>query len=475
VVTTKSVYQRGLDAPVAGPNRQGSKRVAIIGAGACGICAAKYLLEVDFEVTLFEIGGQIGGMWCYLNDNGQSSAYRTLHINTSRGVTRFSDLDFDPATQDFPDHVDMHRYLVAYAQHYGVTPHIQFHSRVTEVRPAFDLHTEPPRWEVELANGAVATFDAVIVASGHLTKPLEVPEFKKFTGTYLHAHDYREPEPFVGKRVCVVGIGNSACDIASDVCVTSPRCILVARSGLLILPKLLFGRAFTDLTARIQRPWIPRGLRRRITRFLTWLAHGDITRLGFARPTELTHTTSNATVVTDITYRRIEVKQGISAVEGKTIRFVDSTAEEFDALIAATGYAIDLDFIPESVLRVTDNQLDLYMRIVPPDSPGLYFMGFFNTDTALNMVFEHQARWVREILLDNAQPPSAAVMRKAIARRAAWYAGQYKHSIRHSVEEEHVRYLTDLKTTLTAMIKLAASANPDRQSRSAQRTPATPA
>jgi hypothetical protein len=85
-------------------------------------------------------------------------------------------------------------------------------------------------------------------------------------------------------------------------------------------------------------------------------------------------------------------------------------------------------------------------------------MGFFNTDTALNMVFEHQARWVREILLDNAQLPSASMMREAIERRAAWYAGQYKRSIRHSVEEEHVRYLTDLKTTLTAMLKLAANA-----------------
>src|SRR4029434_3180304 len=121
VTTTSSIYQRGLDAPVAGPNRRGTRRIAVIGAGACGICAAKYLLEVGFDVTVYEIGTQIGGLWCYENDNGRSSAYRTLHINTSRGVTRFSDLDFDAATQPFPDHVDMHRYLVRYATHFGVT------------------------------------------------------------------------------------------------------------------------------------------------------------------------------------------------------------------------------------------------------------------------------------------------------------------------------------------------------------------
>ena len=480
-----SVYQRGLDAPVAGPNRRGDKRVAVIGAGACGICAAKYLLEAGFDVTVFEIGSQIGGMWCYLNDNGRSSAYRTLHINTSRGVTRFSDLDFDAETQDFPDHADMHRYLVAYAEHFGVTPRIRFRSRVTQVRPGFVPGREAPRWELTIEGGAVERFDAVIVATGHLTRPYEVPELQRFgAGTseqsveannapprpgsdqppplaaelpppYLHAHHYKAPEPYIGKRVCVVGIGNSACDIASDVCVTSPRCVLVARSGVLILPKLLFGRAFTDITARIQRPWIPRALRRRITRLLTWLAHGDITRFGFKRPEALTHVTSNATVVTDIAYRRIEVKSGIAGIEGRTIRFDDGTAEEFDVLIAATGYRIDLDLIPAEIVNAEDNQLGLYMRIVPPDWPGLYFMGFFNTDTALNMVFEHQARWVREILLDNARLPEASAMRRAIDERVAWYARQYKQSIRHSIEEEHVRYLGDLKKTLREMVKMA--------------------
>src|SRR5690606_37846627 len=107
-------------------------------------------------------------------------------------------------------------------------------------------------------------------------------------------------------------------------------------------------------------PWIPRPLRRRITRLLTWLAHGDLTRLGFKRPGALTHITSNATVVTDIAYRRIEVKQGIAGIHGRTIRFDDGTAEPFDVLIAATGYRIDLDIIPRDVVDAQDNQLGLY-------------------------------------------------------------------------------------------------------------------
>ncbi|MBW4093831.1 MAG: NAD(P)-binding domain-containing protein [Proteobacteria bacterium] len=448
----QSVFQRGLAGPVAGPNRRGTRRVAVIGAGACGLCAAKYLLEVGFDVTVFEIGSQIGGMWCYRNDNGRSSAYRTLHINTSRGVTRFSDLDFDAATQTFPDHADMHRYLVAYAEHFGVAPRIRFRRRVTAVRPAFAPGAAPPAWDVVTETDGAERFDAVIVATGHLSAPLDVPMLAGFGAGYLHAHAYREPEPFVGKRVCVVGVGNSACDIASDICVTAARTVLVARSGAVILPKLMFGRAFTDITAKIQRPWIPRPLRQRIIRRLAWLAHGDITKLGFKPPGALVHTTSNATVVTDIAYRRITVQQGIDAVTGHRIRFADGSEEEFDALIAATGYRIDLDFIPEEVLKVVDNRLDLYLRIIPPDWPGLFFMGFFNTDTALNMVFEHQARFVREILLDNATPPPPDIMRQAIRERHAWYASRFKNTPRHTIEEEHVRYLNDLRRATRTLL-----------------------
>ena len=446
----QSVFQRGLDAPVLGPNQRGGKRVAIVGAGASGLCSAKYLLQAGFDVTVFEIGTQIGGMWCYNNDSGRSSAYRTLHINTSRGVTRFSDLDFDADTQPFPDHFDMHRYLVRYADHFGVTPRIRFNSRVQQVRPAFDPAREPPVWDIVLADGTTERFGAVLIATGHLTAPLHVPELQAFGEGYLHAHYYREPEDFVGKRICVIGVGNSACDIASDVCVTSRKTVLVARSGVTILPKLLFGRPFTDITAQIQRPWLPRKLRQKLVRALVWVAHGNMQKLGFKKSSSLSHVTSNGTVVTDIAYRRIHVKQGIEAIDGHTIRFVDGSAEEFDTIIAATGYRIDLDMLPPDVVRVDDNRLDLFMRIVPPGWPGLFLMGFFNTDTALNMVFEHQARWVREHLLGNAALPSDAEMRQAIADRTAWYKSQYRDTPRHTIEEEHVRYLTDLRATLKA-------------------------
>jgi dimethylaniline monooxygenase (N-oxide forming) len=434
------------------------KRVAVIGAGASGLCVSKYLIEAGFDVTVFEIGTQIGGLWCFRNDNDRSSCYRTLHINTSRGVTHFHDYDFDSSVQPFPDHRDMHKYLVAYADHFGVTPRIRFKTRVTAVRPAFTPGSEAPNWQVETEAGDVHIFDTVIVCSGHLTKPLHVAELRdRFTGEYVHSHDYREPEAFVGKRICVVGVGNSGCDIVSDVCVTSPRCVLVARSGVLVLPKLLLGIPFTDITNMLQKEWVPEWLRSRLVRFMTWIVHGDMTKLGFKPLDARAHVTSNATVVNHIAYRRIVVKQGIEKIDGKRIQFADGSAEEFDTLIAATGYRIDLPFISPDVAPVKDNSIELYQRIVPPGWPGLYFMGMFNTNTALNMIYEYQARWIREIELGNAALPSEREMRAAIEDRKRWVRATYKASPRHTIEEEVVPYRRDLRRSLRRMRKPAAA------------------
>ena len=132
-----------------------------------------------------------------------------------------------------------------------------------------------------------------------------------------------------------------------------------------------------------------------------------MTKLGFKRSDTLSHVTADGTVTAGIAYRRIIVKQGIETIDGHRVRFVDGTEAEFDTLIAATGYRIDLDILPPEVVNVQDNRLDLYLRIVPPGWPRLSLMGFFNTDAAPNMVFEHQARWVREHLLGNASLPTA--------------------------------------------------------------------
>lgn len=429
------------------PGRErASRRIAVIGAGAAGLCCAKYLSQAGFEdVTIFEIGTQIGGLWCYQNDNGLSSAYRTLHINTARNLTNFSDFKFDGDVQMFPDHRDMHRYLVAYAERFDLVRRIRFRSRVVELGPAPRYQRSTPRWRIRLEDGREEAFDRVVVATGHLSKPRHVPEYQeRFKGEYLHSHDYREPERFASKRVCVIGVGNSACDIASDVCVTSPRTVLVARSGVMIAPKLIFGHAFTDITMKLYRKWIPDRLRRAIISFLVFLIHGRMTDLGFKPLTRRAHPTTSAVVVQHIAYRRIIVKQGIVRIDGQRVFFDDGSDEEFDLMIACTGYRIDLPFLDPEVAAVDDDTIDLYKRICVPGWDGLYFAGMFNTTTALNLVFERQARWICSLERGDALLPEDEAMRADIDAKKKWINQYYEASPRHSIEEEHMYYLDEL-------------------------------
>lgn len=435
--------------------------VGVIGAGAAGLCAAKFMKDAGYEVTLYEIGSVVGGMWVYENDNGLSSAYKTLYINTAKPVTNFQHFPFPPEVPPFPSHWDMARYLKSYSDYFGITPRIRFKTRVTDVRPAADYTHQRPRWSVKTEAGETMTFDIVIPATGHLSVPMEAPELKDtFKGQYLHSHYYREPLPFVGKRVCIVGVGNSALDIASDLATTAERTVLVARSTPVIVPKLVFGRAFSDTVMPLYSNWVPGFVRRGIIKGLIFLIHGRMTDLGFAPSTKKVHTTSNAQIVGHIRYHRVIVKQGIDRIAGKQITFKDGKTEEFDVLIAATGYILELPFMAKEVIEVRNNALDLYMRMVPPNWRGLYFIGFSNQDTALNWVAEHQMRWVVAHATGEAALPPVAEMEAEIAARKARIARDFKDTPRHGIEIEHLPYFTDLKRTLKAARRRAAASAP---------------
>jgi dimethylaniline monooxygenase (N-oxide forming) len=425
------------------------KKYAVIGAGAAGICAAKYLLEVGLDVTVFEIGTQIGGLWVYENDSGRSSAYKTLHINSAKNLTNYSDFKFKDSVQRFPSHWDMHEYLDDYARHFGVRDRILFRTEVTAVEPRFTPGEEAPRWDITTVDGQVRTFDVVMVATGHLTRPLHVPEFQDdFAGEYLHSHYYRTPEPYKGKRVCIVGVGNSAVDIASDICVITKDCVIVARSGVSIAPKLIFGYPVTDISMKLYQPWIPDRLRRWILSKITEAIHGRMEDYGFKPMTRRAHPTTSGTVIQDIAYNRVRVKQGISRIEGNRIHFVDGTSDEFDVLLGCTGYLIDLPFLSSDVVPIVDNNVDLYKRILPVDWPGLYFIGMVMSTTALNWNYEEQSRWIREFEFGRAVLPPRDEMVADMERKKSWVRSHYKESPRHHIEEEHMYYFMELHKSL---------------------------
>lgn len=408
---------------------------AVIGAGAGGLCAAKNLLARGIEVTILEAGTQIGGLWVYDNDSGLSAAYRSLHINSEASVSAYHDFPFPPDVALYPDHVEMHRYFDEYADHFDLTRRIRFKSVVTGVVP------EDTGYRLQFGDGTNERFDGVVVATGHQSKPRHPSDVKDFAGEYLHAHDYRVPEPYTGKRVLVIGPGNSGVDIAADLCTVTEQTVLCARSPVLIMPRMMFGVPNSRTLVKIEKPWVPWAIRIWARAFLTRMFHGRMEQWGFRTPTTRTHPISHPTLISHIAWKRISVSPGIASVSGQDITFVDGTTDRFDAVIAATGYTTNFDYLPKGQSPLSGTRLDLYNRIVHPNLPGLYFIGFFDVSGGSNIrMMDDQAEYIAAVASGAIRLPDRDGMKAAIAGDHAWAATQFPDSPRYGLELDPRRY-----------------------------------
>ncbi len=411
------------------------KRFAVVGAGAGGLCAAKNLVAQGFEVTIFEVGSHIGGLWVYENDSGLSPAYRSLHINSEARVSCFRDFPFPAGISLYPDHFEMKRYFEAYAAHFDLTRRIRFQSRVSAIEPTAE------GTKVRLENGAEEVFDGVVVATGHQSIPRHPPEVASFTGEYLHAHSYRVPEQFTGKRVMVIGPGNSGVDIAADICTVTARTVLCARSPVLIMPRMMFGVPNSRTLGKIEKPWVPWALRIWARAFLTRMFHGSMEQWGFRTPKTRTHPISHPTLISHIAWERVVVKPGIRSIEGQDVTFVDGSTETFDSIIAATGYVTQFPYLPAGTSPLSGTRLDLYNRIVHPSLPGVYFIGFFDVSGGSNIrMMDDQGEYIAGIASGKIKLPTRDAMLAAIAEDHAFAAKQFPDSPRYGLELDPYRY-----------------------------------
>jgi hypothetical protein len=319
---------------------------------------------------------------------------------------------------------------------------------VEKVEPAGDSG-----WLLQLRSGGRQNFDAVVVASGHQSSPSYPPFAEDFTGEAVHASSYRNPLPHVGKRVLIVGSGNSGCDIAADICMLAEHTVMVSRSPELIVPKLFLGRPVTQITGLFDRSWLPSSAPQLIRNLITRMVHGRMERWGFTTPPRglRTHPTSNALLINHIAYRRVDVKKGVVSIDGQTVRFSDGTAEVFDSMICATGYDLTLPFLT-GVIEPRDRGLDLYKHVVPPSLRGLYFVGFTNAAGSSNLrMFELQSQLVELVESGKGQLPAESEMREDIAEHRRYIALHYPAGPRYSMEIEAGEYTH----TMTAAFKQA--------------------
>ena len=408
------------------------RKIAVIGAGAAGLCAAKHLLGKGMDVVVFEIGSRIGGLWVYENDNGLSPAYLSLHVNSENKVTAYKDFPFPDNAPLYPDHREMALYLQAYTERFALRPHIRFRSKVVAVEP-----DTPPStgWTVRLADGTAAQFDAVVVASGHQGVPRHPPFAQDFEGHYLHAHQYRVPEPFKGQHVLVVGVGNSACDIASDICTGTASTTMAARSPVLLMPRMFLGVPTARVLGRMEKPWMPWPLRRRLRELVARVSHGRMEQWGFVTPKTRTHPAGHHLLIGHFIWNRIRARPGVASVQGRRITFTDGSTQSFDTMIAATGYEVDLPFLGPDASPVRGRWLELYRHVVRPGYKGLYFLGFFNVSGGGNIrMMDDQAGWVAALEAGEVGLPADGDMLRVIRQDRETTVRLYPDSPRYALE-----------------------------------------
>ena len=322
--------------------------ICIIGAGSSGMTVAKSLKGRGLKADVFEKGSDIGGMWRYNNDNGQSSCYASLHIDTSRPNLGYSDFPLDPNLPDFPSHSQFLSHLEKYVDHFDLRDLIRFKTEVASVTPNGD------RFDVQLSGGELLDYSTVIVANGHLADP-RLPDFPgEFDGEEIHSHSYRDAGPFAEKRVLVVGLGNSAVDIAVDIARRAKHVFVSTRRSAWVMPKYLWGIPIDQISGKIgRRLRLPTPITRRIMSWLVRLNMGDQRRFGLPRPEHpmwREHATLSQELLPYIGHGYISIKPNVQELKGGTVTFADSSKEEIDTIIYATGYNITFPFLDNDVI-----------------------------------------------------------------------------------------------------------------------------
>jgi dimethylaniline monooxygenase (N-oxide forming) len=417
-------------------------RTCIVGAGSSGIAAAKVLHQRGLSFDCFEKSDRVGGNWVFQNKNGMSACYRGLNINTSRTRMQFADYPMPADYPDFPHHTQIAAYFDAYVDHFGFRSKIRFERGVEKIEPA-----PGGGFRVTIAGEAPVHYDAVIVANGHHWKPRwPSPAFPgSLAGTVMHAHAYEDPEIFRDKNVVVLGMGNSAMDIAVEASYVAKRTILTSRRGAWIIPKYFLGRPLDTVVTDPRVPW---RIRRKIAEGLVAMAVGDVTHYGLPKPDHrlgAAHPTISGRILDRLGHGAIHYRPLIERLEGDRIRFVDGSVEPADVLVYCTGYDVTFPFFDEGFIAAKDNDLPLFRRVFHPDLERVYFVGLLQPLGAIMPLAAAQSEWIADTLTGKYVLPAASEMRADMDRERAAMFERYVASARHTMQVDFDDYLLALE------------------------------
>ncbi len=429
-------------------------RTCVIGAGSSGITAVKALDDRGLPFDCFEKSDRVGGNWVLHNSNGMSSSYSTLHINTSRERMEYADLPMPSTYPDFPRHDQIARYFDEYVDRFGLREKISFQRGVERA-----ARTPEGGWEVTLDDGEVRAYDALVVANGHHWDPRwpEPPIPGSFAGETMHSHHYTDPSQLAGRHVVVVGLGNSAMDIAVDASYHAASTRLVARRGVHVVPKYILGK---PLDAGVRPTRVPFTCMLRALEPVLKLTVGPMSRYGLPEPDHRlgqTHPTVSSRILDRLAHGAIEVRPEIAELDGELVRYRDGREERADLIVFCTGYKISFPFLQDGLIDAPDNELVLYKRIFPLDQPRLYFVGFVQPWGAIMPIAEAQSRIVADHLLGAYALPSREQMSRDMTAMLARQRRRYVASKRHTIQVDFSNHMVELADEARAGARRARS------------------
>ena len=361
------------------------QKFLIIGAGPCGLGVAKAFKEAGIEYDQAEADDNVGGNWYH-------GVYETAHIISSRKTTEYADFPMPSNYPDFPSQKQMGDYYSLYADTFGLRENIQFNTKVVKCLPC-----EDETWEVELCSESSLQavppakrggkhaeartlnekriYKGVIVCNGHHWDK-RFPKYEgDFAGEIIHSKDYKKPEQLAGKRVLVIGGGNSACDVASEAARVASAAHLSLRRGYWFLPKTLFGQPSAESWAL----YLPIFLQRAVLKLMLKVVVGNYEDYGLPQPDHKLfehHPTVSSEILHYLKHGRITPHRDIKNYDDKTVNFVDGTSAEIDLIVCATGYFVSFPFLPKGLVPVKNGNIaQLYGGSMLPDYKNLYVFG----------------------------------------------------------------------------------------------------
>lgn len=441
-------------------------KVCIIGAGCSGITTAKRLRDHGVAYDQFEMSDDVGGNWYFRNPNERSAVYESLHIDTSKTRLQFEDYPVPDEWPDFPSHFLMHQYFRDYVEHFGLRDAITFDTSVDRA-----VRRDDGGWDITISTGETRSYTDLVVANGHHWSP-RLPDYPgRFDGVLMHSHDYLspfEPVEMRGKRVIVVGMGNSAMDIASEL--SSPwmasTLYVSARRGVWVLPKYRNGQPADKVMAP---PDIPKDVALQASRALIRELVGRMSDYGLPEPDHeplSAHPSVSADFLTKAGSGDIHMLPAIERLDGHTVHLTDGRTVEADVIICATGYEMRFPFFADSEADLhpdDEHRFPLFKRMIKPGTDHLFFLGLAQASPTIVNLAEQQSKLLARLLDGSYVLPSVAEQERIMRADEAAHLEQYYSAPRHTIQVDFARYCLDLAAEIEAGEERARSLAPARR------------